>query len=949
MSAVYLPWGVHLLDKWKSTSPEKIKAKLQNDNKFGEKVYDLLFHMSTREVEWQKSFKAEDLTALLKNFSDAGLFSNQNYLIRNGFRFLQLVEQSCLKKEWSLASKWVIAGARPSLKAFEFALNSPDEKAKEFINVAYSTLTPLDKRTLFVKACGSSSAGELVVKLFQDLKYFPFQEELDAVLSLKDPLTVLNLLEADFPYNFVSSKGSTFTHLAARLHSPALATWLDNHESLHVDAKSFHYMTSFVVDNAENARQWLQLFSILFHRCKQKSALYTDLPDLSAIIKSAGKAISLLPAEEQPEAQKNFRVFTSNIQKMGNDALALLINNSSKDSCSLLTLAIYWNFEDLALDLLNLPIANAKTLALSLFFSIQKGSKKIFHAILKKISPLDQIHRSNFLKSRRSSQGEETFLLYAAFFGEKEFVESLIEQGASLTDKDKMGCPFLSYLVRGNLISMAEEYANKNAHLESLQRSNQDETGLICCKEGRLDATCFWVSKGGNLSARDAEGRTILHHAVNHSRKKGFIELISHILKLPQGKEIINIRDKEGMTALDIACKMENYETATLLANSGASLRCDENEKSPKVALIFSIPHGDLFDYLLSKSEKTELSLCLKHAAEINRVDILKKILSKVEGKEAHFVSLSHAVEIAFEKGIIDSYQFLLPYSRNWFNVSEAYRSLPKLKPKWDQPFWELIWEDLPKGIESDIDLAFIHAIKTNDTALISFFLRKCVPLFQFSNTNPFPSLSQLQGEHRLLKEGIVKNIEPRLSSLTTCNFSSLFNEEIGDQILWAKMGGEESSYKVFRSLLQSRAQPLMDLIKTRDNGDWEIDLTPFLEKMKLELTQGLNGFKALLHMIYASNKKKDSLLNQLQISVVIENKRIGKVNRTNLCILDNFKVLAVLVNRVGLEDLKQHLGNLFPPYAWSYWKEKYLLSEKPVKRKIEEDGSQMKKAKTDT
>lgn len=78
-----------------------------------------------------------------------------------------------------------------------------------------------------------------------------------------------------------------------------------------------------------------------------------------------------------------------------------------------------------------------------------------------------------------------------------------------------------------------------------------------------------------DLDAKDEEGRTMLHWAVDRSQIAVVELLVKH-------EADINIQDQDGMTCLHYAVNCENIELAMLLVNNGASVDvADQDGETP--------------------------------------------------------------------------------------------------------------------------------------------------------------------------------------------------------------------------------------------------------------------------------------------------------------------------------------------------------------------------------
>jgi len=92
--------------------------------------------------------------------------------------------------------------------------------------------------------------------------------------------------------------------------------------------------------------------------------------------------------------------------------------------------------------------------------------------------------------------------------------------------------------------------------------------------ENELDVLIFLVKNKAvtDLSYKDTNGQTVLHHVVDKFNKNPakYKEILRCILTRPDIKKIINIQDKDGNTPLHIAVIKENDKLADILIRKGA-------------------------------------------------------------------------------------------------------------------------------------------------------------------------------------------------------------------------------------------------------------------------------------------------------------------------------------------------------------------------------------------
>ncbi|KAI0138926.1 ankyrin repeat-containing domain protein [Hypoxylon sp. NC0597] len=102
----------------------------------------------------------------------------------------------------------------------------------------------------------------------------------------------------------------------------------------------------------------------------------------------------------------------------------------------------------------------------------------------------------------------------------------------------------------------------------------------------------------------DANGKTILHHAVECGRK----DAVNRLLENVRWKDMINKKDKEGKTPLHICCDKENFNreiAASLLAHGADVNAADQWGWVP----LHVADREDIVDLLLTRGRPGEIDL----------------------------------------------------------------------------------------------------------------------------------------------------------------------------------------------------------------------------------------------------------------------------------------------------------------------------------------------------
>ena len=98
--------------------------------------------------------------------------------------------------------------------------------------------------------------------------------------------------------------------------------------------------------------------------------------------------------------------------------------------------------------------------------------------------------------------------------------------------------------------------------------NNENESALlVACQKGNLHTINILLDSGADPSIASTEGNTCLHYAVDGRCSKKVLQAIIDI-----GADV-NATNKEGVTALMVACKKGNVDATYVLLQAGADLR----------------------------------------------------------------------------------------------------------------------------------------------------------------------------------------------------------------------------------------------------------------------------------------------------------------------------------------------------------------------------------------
>ena len=164
----------------------------------------------------------------------------------------------------------------------------------------------------------------------------------------------------------------------------------------------------------------------------------------------------------------------------------------------------------------------------------------------------------------------------AAYYGDLEVVQKLIEYGADISAEDLEGCTPLYFASEGVypkdrtvLRLLLEHGADVNA------RTKDGETPLhIASMFGSLEVARVLLEHGADVNARKEDGRTPLHSSNVTSIWPGAMGVAR--LLLERGADV-NARAKDGSTPLHVASRFAELAVVRLLLEHGADVKAEDD------------------------------------------------------------------------------------------------------------------------------------------------------------------------------------------------------------------------------------------------------------------------------------------------------------------------------------------------------------------------------------
>ena len=164
----------------------------------------------------------------------------------------------------------------------------------------------------------------------------------------------------------------------------------------------------------------------------------------------------------------------------------------------------------------------------------------------------------------------KTALLIACLEGNKYVIDILLNAGANPRSADTTGYTCLHYAVLVRQYVFPKEtlktFIDHGADVNAINKDGKTAL-LIACMKRNEHAINVFLNADANPSTADTTGDTCLHYAVSEFCSRETLQTIIH-----HGADVNGI-NKDGKTALMIACLMRNIDAIDILLNAGANPR----------------------------------------------------------------------------------------------------------------------------------------------------------------------------------------------------------------------------------------------------------------------------------------------------------------------------------------------------------------------------------------
>ena len=218
-----------------------------------------------------------------------------------------------------------------------------------------------------------------------------------------------------------------------------------------------------------------------------------------------------------------------------------------------------------------------------------------------------------------------TPLIRAAYRGNLEVVQYLLDNGASINLQDDLGrVALIEAAIIGNL-PVVECLLNKGAEV-NVQNANKKTALMLAASRRHLEIVKYLVAKKADVNVQDKLGMTALMLASGN----GHLDIVNHLVE--NGAKI-NVQDKDGKTALMLAASRRYPVIVKYLVAKKADLNLQDKDGMTALMLASSDGHLVIVYHLVEKGAKVNVQ---------NKVGMTGLMIAAGDG---HLVIVEHLEE----------------------------------------------------------------------------------------------------------------------------------------------------------------------------------------------------------------------------------------------------------------------------------------------------------------
>jgi ankyrin repeat protein len=230
-------------------------------------------------------------------------------------------------------------------------------------------------------------------------------------------------------------------------------------------------------------------------------------------------------------------------------------------------------------------------------------------------------------------------LLWAAFTGDADTINALLERGAHVRTKNPLGSKVLLIYLAEGLVREQKGRTSRGDDTRDLSKPEGIVSNLIkggadvnTRDEGRLSTPLMWASRSGSLEivrmllaagasidVKDKQGRTALRWAQVAQTDPGRYnsELVNTLIKSGAN---VNVSDEYGTTPLILAAKLDLTESVKMLLAAGAQVNAKDKLGDTALVAAFDSYYSSHTDSIHHPTPLTTSTL-IKAGADIHAVN----------------------------------------------------------------------------------------------------------------------------------------------------------------------------------------------------------------------------------------------------------------------------------------------------------------------------------------
>lgn len=205
----------------------------------------------------------------------------------------------------------------------------------------------------------------------------------------------------------------------------------------------------------------------------------------------------------------------------------------------------------------------------------------------------------NLVSQRDANQ--RTLLHWAALMGKERLVELLLSFDACKIDEtdDTGATPLILATLKGSL-QICKLLCERGADVNHCNANGHSPVKYACSKNHK-ELLVYLLERKGDPNKRDNFGEGPIHRAASMEHHDCLRILLNH----SKSAEIImiNSQNKQGNTALHLACECDDATGAFLLIDHGASVEIINKEEKTPLQVCNPAMRRKILDYIESKSK----------------------------------------------------------------------------------------------------------------------------------------------------------------------------------------------------------------------------------------------------------------------------------------------------------------------------------------------------------